>query len=246
MTKPGLPTVRTDDLADLGPAMRALSTDKMRAFVTALVQTGCTPTRAAKLAGYGRRANGFPGRLTQDPRIQAALLEEGIKSFRIYGVAASHVVHEIMLDKSAKHSDRLKAAEMLLSRSGFSATTRHDVTVTHKSDDQLRQELLAMAEELGLDATAKQKLIGGPVVDAVFTEVPKPLVDLDEKYARIHQARLDRLEREAHPEDDTRRLRVREERRERSRREYAAAQAEPDPEPDDDMPTNPEPEGTEL
>ena len=204
MTRTDLPTVRTDDLADYGPAMRALPNDRMRGFVSALVQ-GVPSGSAAKLAGYRKRHTN-PGRLTQDPRVQAALLEESMKVLRTDGVLCIRYLREIAGDQTQKAADRLKAIEMTLSRSGFASTTQHNVTVTQKSDGQLKQELLAMADELGLDAAAKQKLIGGPVVDAEFVEV-KPLPgENDPAYRAAKQKfRSERLAREAEvqtPTDD--------------------------------------------
>lgn len=194
------PIVRTDDLAELGPAMRALPNDAWRVFVSALVQTGCTAQRAAHLAGFAPHRNGLGARMTQDPRVQAALHEEAVKVLRVDGVVCIRYLREIAGDKEAAHRDRLKAIDMILSRGGFAATTQHNVVVSQKSDEQLKAELAAMADELGLTGEAKAKLIGGRVIDAEFTEVaslpetaeaPRPTKPQLSRRQRVREAKPD-------------------------------------------------------
>lgn len=211
--------VRVEDEAQLGPAMHALANDMQRAFVSALVTLGCTVTRAAELAGYAvAKGNGHARRLAHDPRIQAAIHEEALKLIRTDGPAALHALREIAFDKTAAHRDRLKAIDMILSRGGFHEVSEHRIEVNHKSDDQLRTELLAMAEELGMDPTAKAKLIGGPVTDAEFSEISEPPKEKGPPRKRAPKG-------ETPEERQARHARVREERRERMRQEYEAAQA---------------------
>lgn len=225
--------VRTDDHAQFGPAMLALPNDRWRGFVRAVVN-GANPSNAGRALGF--TSNGTGSRLAHDPRIQAALLEEALKLIRVDGVKALHALREIAFDKRAAHRDRLKAIEMILSRGGFAAVTHHQIDVVHKTDAQLKQELLAMADELGMGADAKAKLIGGPVTDAEFVEIVDPPTDIaapagpqgpgitdpDAFERRARQRALYRMtpeEREAHN------ARVREERRERAKREYIDGQA---------------------
>jgi len=159
----------------LGPAMQALASDLQRRFVLALVQGAKSAKEAALLAGYSANTTGAASRLANNPKIQAALLEEAAKAVRVTAVRALGVLEEIAFDKAAHARDRLKAAEMILARGGFAEIARHQVDVVHRTDAQLKHELLAMAEELQLPPEARAKLIGGAVVtDAEYTEVVDP------------------------------------------------------------------------
>ncbi|HEV2546521.1 MAG TPA: hypothetical protein VGU20_04240 [Stellaceae bacterium] len=151
----------------LGPAMRALNSDKQRAFVIALIHTGCTTARAAQLAGYSDAsqntlaAKGW--QLSHDPKVQAALHEEGIKALRASGVAAIGVLDGIMRNPQEAARDRIAAGKELLGRGGFAAVTEHNVNVTHRSESEIDAELLAVAKELGMSDEATAKLLGRPV-----------------------------------------------------------------------------------
>lgn len=164
-----------EDRTALGPAMKALPTDRQRLFVRALIQTGCNATQAAEAAGYKseRRQHLYDRgyELTHDPRVQAALLEEGQKQIRAGGIAGIHVVEGIMRDPTADARDRLKAAEMLWSRGGFHQVTEQHLQVSHQSDEEKRQEIRRFIAEFHL-SPAVQKEMFGDVLDVDFEEVP--------------------------------------------------------------------------
>jgi phage terminase small subunit len=164
--------MHAEDAAKLGPAMRALPNERMREFVRALVQTGCSPARAAEAAGYGvQKSDGHARRLAHDPRVQAALHEEGIKAIRAHSVAGIRILAEIAADTNEAARDRIAAIRELMSRGGFAQTTEHNVTVTHRSEQEIDAELLALATEMGFSDEQKARLLGRPVVRKVDTVV---------------------------------------------------------------------------
>ena len=169
--------VRVDEETKLGPAMLALTSSKMRTFVEILVGTGCSQTQAAKGAYpgvSGNTARSLGHKMAHDPRVQAALLEVSQKLIRSHVPMALATVIEIARNKDAAPRDRLKAATVLLDRGGLNAVSQHHVTVTHQTDAEKDREIIALANELGLDDAAKAKLLGKAVVvtDVEFVDVP--------------------------------------------------------------------------
>lgn len=166
--QPSTALVRVDAAAQLGPALLALPSDMMRAFVIALVTTGCTAAEAARVAGYSASSQNTLSskgcQLAHDPRIQAALHEEGVKSLRASGVAGISILREIASNKQEAARDRIAAVKELMGRGGFSATTEHNITVTHRTEGEIDAELLALASELGFSDEQKSRLVGRPVV----------------------------------------------------------------------------------
>lgn len=174
--------VTIPDEAQLGPAMRALPTDNMRRFVIALLEIGqLNYTKAAALAGYSQESPGAlqvtASRLAHDTRILAAIHEESDR--RLHAGAAMAVSQLLLIaDAAPKQSDRLKAIEMILNRTGLHAMSEHKVTVNDVSntDDAMIARIKEIAAKLGLD---QSKLLGGAekvekavaeVVDVEYTE----------------------------------------------------------------------------
>ncbi|HEV2549262.1 MAG TPA: hypothetical protein VGU20_18115 [Stellaceae bacterium] len=150
----------------LGPAMKALGTDKQRAFVIALVKLGCTVRRAAQLAGYADNPNSLDCRgyqLSHDPKIQAALQEEGVKALRTSGVAAISVLEEIMRNPQSADRDRISAAKEVLGRGGFASLSEHNINITHRSEAELDAEMEAVGRELGWSEEQIAKAVGRKV-----------------------------------------------------------------------------------
>jgi hypothetical protein len=182
--QPSTALVPAPDEGQLGPAMQRLPSNMMRSFVIALVTTGCSPARAAELAGYSPRiaSNGQSAasmkawQLLHDDRVQAALLEEGHKAIRGSGVAAISILEAIMRKTDEAARDRIAAAKELLARGGFAAITESHVTVTHRDEHEIDAELLALASELGMDDAAKARLIGRPVVRRESEQVTDAVV----------------------------------------------------------------------
>jgi phage terminase small subunit len=163
--------VQTD--ANTGPALAALN-ERQQLFVRALVETGCSNTRAAEMAGFSGdratlKATGW--RLAHDARVQVAIHEQASRLIRSSAIMAVHVLEELASGSYYEPRVRLKAATELLSRSGLSAITEHHVQVEHTVNEaQQVASIRRLADQLGLDPA---KLLGnvGYVVDAEFVEV---------------------------------------------------------------------------
>lgn len=149
-----LPTYQIDADARLGPCMDALN-DRQRQFVLALIQTGCSQSKAAELAGYRGGPDTWKAvgwRLAHDSRVQAAIHEEAQKLIRTTSVMAIKVVEGLAQDRNVDPKVRLKAATELLNRSGLHAQSEHKVTVErHLSDKEIKSQIVSFARELGLD-----------------------------------------------------------------------------------------------
>ena len=166
-------TLPTFDTGRLGPAMEALP-PRMRQFVMAIIQTGCTNAKAADLAGYQGgpdtwKAMGW--RLAHDSRVQAAIQEEAAKLIRTSAVMAIGVVQDIARNPNVDPKDRLKAALAILDRSGLHAHTEHTLKVEHQpSESETLRQIKELAERLGVDPV---QFLGryGYAVDADFTVV---------------------------------------------------------------------------
>jgi hypothetical protein len=155
------------DLKGLGPAMRALPSDRWRAAAVARFMVPVDGhwsgnTAACRAAGFGNvEGTTTPSslkrtayRVFHDRRMLAAL-DELSKEFLRGGVPdALTVVNEIMSDK--KHKDRLKAAQVIINYS-HPVQTAHHVTVEHVDDHRMLEFALKLAEEMGIEAG---KLIG--------------------------------------------------------------------------------------
>lgn len=160
----------------LGRAMRALPNDNQRGFVIALLEHGDgNATRAAITAGFV----GSPAtlrvtahRLMHDDLVQAAMDEEAARRLNSGKIMAVSVLLTLA-GTAAKDSDKLKAIEMLLNRTGMPGQSEHKVIVSDvsKTDEEMIARITYLAKKRGLDP---QLLIGGPVpdtVDAEFEEV---------------------------------------------------------------------------
>ena len=149
------------DLKGLGPAMRALPSDRWRAAAVArfMVASGgrggnTAACRAAGFVGAPDSMKVTAHRVFHDARMLAALHELGEQFLRGGVPDAIAVVHEIMGDK--KHKDRLKAAMGIINYA-HPAQTAHHVTVEHVDDRRMIDFALKLATELGIEA---QTLIG--------------------------------------------------------------------------------------
>ena len=163
--------------------MRKLN-DRQRAFVVAMLDFGgLDNTKAAEAAGYledGGNRNSLRRtayRLAHDPDIQEAIREEGQARLNGAGIMAVNTLLEIANNVATEKKDRLKAVEMIMNRIGMSAKTEHNVNVTRKdlTSDEMIKRIGMLAGKLGVDP---QKLLGGPAVDAEFTEVDTELEGL--------------------------------------------------------------------
>jgi hypothetical protein len=131
MTKPGKrPKGKRRELAPLepvdaqdGPAMKALPTDRHRAFVRALytVRPGFgARVKAAKLAGFGCQHSTpqtmatIASRLSHDERVLAAIAEEDKKFIRSSAPRAIGALSRLIENPNAK--DHVRGIAMVLDR----------------------------------------------------------------------------------------------------------------------------------
>jgi hypothetical protein len=123
-----------------GPCMKALPSDRHRAFVIALyeVERGRgANVQAAKMAGFGTSttsANGWSAigyRLSHDERILAALHEEDQRRIRASAPRAIRALTNLIEDST--HKDHARAIAMTLDRV-HAVETRHTVEVHHRVD----------------------------------------------------------------------------------------------------------------
>jgi hypothetical protein len=139
---------------DLGPCMRAL-TDLQRAFVVATFTQGKRDaTQAARSAGYqgDRNVLGVTAhRLTHNPKIVAAMKEEGERRMDMLGSIAIEKLGDI-LENSVDHKTTLKAIDMTLGRVGFHQRSESLVTTrTEHSSLEKIEKLVRLAKAMGLN-----------------------------------------------------------------------------------------------
>lgn len=168
----------------LGPAMQKC-TPKQRKFVIACLTIGSGHwQRAAAMAGYSGsnevlRVTGF--RTAQLQHVRAAILEMAASNLAAHTIVAQATVLDIMTDERADKKTRLRAAEMVMDRTGLHSKTEHNVNVTHELGDRASMVALLQAkvkQNPGMfDKLPEpvQKLLAAPqpkvIEDAEFTEV---------------------------------------------------------------------------
>lgn len=168
---------------EFGPAMQALN-DRQRAFVMAMIEfPGITFTAAAIRAGYSNVKEGAKVRghyCAHNPAVQAAIREEAAKRLNASSLMAANVLMHLLSDEAVEAKDRIKAAGMLLDRSGFGAAQTINVNkhVTDNSGQAIMQRIKALADKHGLDPRkllapqSQGKTTQMPtVVEAEFVEV---------------------------------------------------------------------------
>lgn len=163
------------DEPEFGPAMSALS-ERQRNFVLAMIEVpGCSHAEAARRAGYSDIAEGAKVRghyCAHNPAVQEAMREEAGKRLQASSLLAAGILMKMLTDDGIEPKDRIKAAGMLLDRSGFGAAQTINVnkTVTDRSGTAVMARLKELARKHGIDP---MKLLSDEtaVVEAEFTEV---------------------------------------------------------------------------
>jgi hypothetical protein len=188
--KKGVPNTLPEPLplvddTEWGPAMKALPSDRHRAFVLALYQIkpgyGAN-VKAAKMAGFGTSTSSAQSwsaiatRLAHDERILAAVFEEDQKRIRASAPRAIRALAHLV--ESPAHKDHARAIGMVLDRVHPVETTHHvKVERTDKpSVGDLTERLLAIALTFGLDpqkvlATPQKAIAAPPTIDGEFKEI---------------------------------------------------------------------------
>jgi hypothetical protein len=142
-------------VGEFGPAMKALPSDRHRAFVLALYEVPRgygAHVKAAKLAGFGTASSSakswsvIASRLAHDERMLAAIAEEDERRIRASAPRAIRALGRLL--ENPEHRDHGRAIGMTLDRvHPVETTSRHHVTV----EDRRRldpAELAAMVERI--------------------------------------------------------------------------------------------------
>jgi hypothetical protein len=174
------PVPALPDIGDFGPAMQAL-TPLQRGYVIATVYYGLNHSDAARAAGYSEvfaRTQAYT--LGHHQGVQDAILEVGRALLRGEGARSFKTVVDIRDDASVRADTRLKAAEMIMNRSGFHLVTEHhEHTHRHLSDAEMDKRILALCAELNMSPEEAQKMLIAPAdmernAEGVFEIIPPP------------------------------------------------------------------------
>jgi hypothetical protein len=169
--------------AEDGPMMKALPTDRHRAFVRAMyhVKPGHgAAVRAAKLAGFGTPESSpqsmatIASRLTHDARVQEAFAEQDQLHIRASAPRAIRALSALIENPKAKdHArgigmvlDRVHPAEMV-----HKVKHEHDVTPNAKETAQILHRIAELSAKFSVRIPAPMRQIGGPVIDGEVVEV---------------------------------------------------------------------------
>jgi hypothetical protein len=153
------------DVESMGPALRALS-PKARRFILELRDGPSgygSIIRAARVA-YGEAGSNAALKVTacealQDAKVQAAMLEVGLKKITAAAFQAIGNVERIAND--ARDPNCFKANIELMNRGGFAPQTHHTVTVEHRVDyTKQALEELATFRRLGVAREQLEQIYG--------------------------------------------------------------------------------------
>jgi len=172
--------VALPDEGEWGPAFAALPSDRQRMFVVALVdQGGRNASRAYREAGYTAAnenvARVGAHRLSHDAAVQAAIREQSFKRMGAAGLAATSFLVDVLNsdDPNVKVGTKLKAAAMIMNRTGLHETTEHVVTTEKKLNEQEKiDRIILTAEKLGIDP---KTLLGNAGYNVAALEKPKAI-----------------------------------------------------------------------
>ncbi len=116
-------------------------TDRQTEFVHHLVTIGCTPTEAARAAGYAEpKQEAY--RLTRLPHVQTAVREERERLVTCdLANVALRTIREIMEDKQASSSARVSAARTAFEVAGMFERKGGDIGSSKPLHDMTAEEL---------------------------------------------------------------------------------------------------------
>lgn len=165
------------DDQEFGPAMTALN-ERQRLFVLAMVERpGCTHAQAAREAGYSDVASAAKVRghhLAQHPGVQAAIHEVTGLRLNANSLLAADALIKIMQSSRSADKDRMKAAGMLLDRTGFGASQTINVNKTVIRKVNASEAMAKIAEFREKFPLQFAKMIGSAVpepIEGEFSEV---------------------------------------------------------------------------
>jgi hypothetical protein len=165
-----------------GPAMKALPTDRHRAFIRAMYQVKPghgAAVRAAKLAGFGTPQSSpqsmatIASRLTHDERVQAVFSEQDQLFIRASAPRAIRALSALIENPKAK--DHARGISMILDRTMpietiHNVKVEHDVTPNAMETAQILQRIAELSAKFSVRIPAPMRQIGGPVIDGEVVE----------------------------------------------------------------------------
>lgn len=167
------------DESTLGPCMRAL-TKMQRRYVRAVSLIGNgNHTRAAAIAGYAgdmHVLSSVAHTLAHNPKIAAAIVEEGIITFQSMTATAVAAAGDVMDNPNQQKAGlKLKAAFGILDRGGLGIQTTHNVKVTKDvGDNTVMLSKLKMALDKGI---IRREQV--PAQFLKMLEKPKEAIDVE-------------------------------------------------------------------
>lgn len=134
-------------------------TPKQRAFVDALVRTGCSASKAAEMAGYSV-ARQAAYELQQLPHVAAAirLQRERYISGELANVATG-TLHAILVDKAAPAAARVQAARTVLEMSGEIGKAKRSAEDERPLSEMSAEELAGLIDKW----TAERAAMATPI-----------------------------------------------------------------------------------
>jgi phage terminase small subunit len=154
-----------------GEAMKALPTDRHRAFVRALytVRPGHgARVKAAKLAGFGTPTSTpqtmatIASRLAHDERVLAAIAEEDQKYIRSSAPRAIGALSRLI--ENPGHKDHARGIAMVLDRT-MPMETIHNVQVKHDATPEFKETAQVLARIAELAAKFSVRLPAPSMID---------------------------------------------------------------------------------
>jgi phage terminase small subunit len=160
----GIPNQLTVALPDVeyGPAMRALQSDKHRAFVLNLY-TAPSQAEAAARAGFGTSTSSresyavIAANPLQNEKIIAAIAEEDKRHMRLIGPRTIRALSNLL--ESPNHKEHARAVQMGLDRVA-PLETKHEITVRNVSHDEEAIEHLRVMQKLGVVRAKLEEIFG--------------------------------------------------------------------------------------
>lgn len=127
---------------------------KQRAFVTTLVRTGCTPTHAARIAGYSdAKVSAYD--LLRSAQIQAAVrFERSRYVMSDLANIATSTLKEVMLDQDAPASARVQAARAVLEMAGELGKVKADLMEDRPLSELTADELTRLIDQWQVERAA--------------------------------------------------------------------------------------------
>lgn len=147
--------------------------DKQKVFVRELVQSGSTPTHAARVAGYSDPGNSAYY-LMRQPHITAAIRDQRARLIdgELANVALS-TLRGVMTDSDAPAAARVSAARTVLEMSGELRKDGSDASVEKRLHEMSADELAAVIDRWESQRASMAKDIT-PSADLAAPELPAP------------------------------------------------------------------------